>query len=63
MLSTFTITVIMLFISVRIWKEFAQVLNRLIFYFQGTYPVSVNVLAVITQSRESSEIWIQSVQY
>jgi hypothetical protein len=60
---TFTITVIMLFISVRIVKEFVQVLNRLIFYFQGTYPVSINVLAVTTQSCESSEMWIQSVQY
>jgi len=41
---TFTITVIMLFIS-------------------GTYPVSINVLAVTTQSCESSEMWIQSVEY
>jgi succinate dehydrogenase hydrophobic anchor subunit len=30
-IGTFTITVIMVFISVRIWKEFVQVLNRLIF--------------------------------
>ncbi len=31
-------------------------------FFQSTYPVSVNVLAVTTQPYEFSEGWVQSVQ-
>jgi len=54
--------IVMLYISVRIWKEFVQVLNRPVFCFQSTYPLIVNVLAVTTQSGESSGVWVQYVQ-
>ncbi len=54
--------IVMLYISVRIWKEFVQVLNRPIFCFQSTYPLIINVLAITTQSGESSGVWVQSVR-
>ncbi len=60
----YVVDLTMLFISVRTGKEFVKVLNRLIFCFQSTYPVSVNVLAVTTQSYESSGVLpvVQSVK-
>jgi hypothetical protein len=29
-------------------------------FFQSTYPISVNVLAVTTQSYKFSDVWVQS---
>ena len=46
---------VMFYISVRIRREFTQVITNSIF-FQSTYPVSVNVLAVTTQSYKFSEV-------
>jgi hypothetical protein len=60
----YVLDLIMLFISVRTGKDFVKVLNQPIFYLQGTYPVSINVLAVTTQSYESSGVLpvVQSVK-
>jgi hypothetical protein len=61
--SEYVVNITMILISVRTGKEFVKVLNRPIFFFQSTYPVSVNVLAVTTQSDESSGVLpvVQSV--
>jgi len=38
------------------------IVNVVMLFISSTYPVSINVLAVTTQSYESSDVWVQSIQ-
>jgi hypothetical protein len=59
-MGSYIVNMVMLYISVRIRKSLSN--YKLTPFFQSTYPVSVNVLAVTTQPYEFSEGSVQSVQ-